>query len=406
MKKVFLLVLILFPCRVDASGAGAINMQFNTSARAAGMGQTGVAVPWGMDTNHWANPALLAFRSGVHYRSFESQLARGLADDIFLYDKEMTFGAKGVTVLLARGPLDGNYLDLGIQQAIDANQQDLGEFHAYARTKSWGVGVDVVQLAEQVLGWPEGRFSRYVSVAGGVTWHDFEDQLVFDPLLHDSWGSGSGDGTAKSLGYALRVTPYDGTRSTEMHDDCPMGVRVSLAYGASVQNKTEDFIYHLNAAEGDPFPRQYVSGWGLNAEVAFTAGMHQKWQGTPTGFFLAVLDPLLSFTRTTQNIEPGYIYEDGAWRYEHDTSDLRDENSRGWELGVANIYFLRRGHVEALYGDIDGDTRGGGWNIQAGRFGGFRKDWAVVPQATGLPTVRRKTWTVRVDPVEIVGTLF
>ncbi|PIV81327.1 hypothetical protein COW53_05010, partial [bacterium CG17_big_fil_post_rev_8_21_14_2_50_64_8] len=286
MKKLCLLVLLLIPCRSGALGAGAINMVFNTSARAAGMGDTGVAVPWGLDADHWANPALLAFRPGVHYRSIESQLARG--------------------------PLDGNYLEMGIQQAIDENQQELGDFHAFARTKSWGVGVDVVQVAEEILGWREGRFSRYVSLAGWMTWHDFEDQLVFDPLLQDSGGSGSGDGTAKSMGYAVRVTPYDGARGTEMPDNCPMGVRVSLAYGASVQNKTQDFIFHSGEPTGDPFPRQYVSGGGLNAEVAFTAGMHEKWQGTPTGFFLAVFDPLISFTRTAQNIEPGFVYEDGA----------------------------------------------------------------------------------------------
>ncbi len=88
------LLLCLIPVITQAgSGAGAINMSFNTSTRAAGMGDAGVAVAWDSDTNHRANPVLLAFRQGVHYISFESKLAAGLADDIYLTNEELTFGA-------------------------------------------------------------------------------------------------------------------------------------------------------------------------------------------------------------------------------------------------------------------------------------------------------------------------
>jgi len=407
VKKLLLLALLTVPVRAAASGPGAINMVFNTSARAAGMGETGVAVPWGGDTDHWANPALLAFRPGIQYRSFESRLARGLADDIFLYDKEMTFGARGVTVLLARGPLDGNYLDLGIQESTIEDQDQFDSFHAHAQTKSWGVGVDAVRAAEEILGWREGRFSRWVSVAGGITWHDFQDHLADSRFIQDDSGSGPGSGTSRSMGYLVRVTPYDGTRSLEARDDCAMGVRLSLAYGGSVLNRTDEFISRPEPGF-QPFPRLYVSGWGLNAEVGFTRGLHEQRRGSVTGFFLTVIDPVFSFTRTYQNIEPGTVYDGEAetWRYEHDTSDVRDEKYHGWEMGFANIYFMRRGRVEVMSGEVDGETRGGGWNLQAGRYGGFRKDWATVPQTQGLPTVRRKTWTIWVDPVAIVDTLF
>jgi len=95
LKLVIILSLVCtFPMSaLAASGAGAINMSVNTSARANGMGNAGVAVAWDQDTNHWANSGLLAFRPGIHYRSFEAELAEGLAEDIRLTNKELTLGA-------------------------------------------------------------------------------------------------------------------------------------------------------------------------------------------------------------------------------------------------------------------------------------------------------------------------
>jgi hypothetical protein len=64
---------------------------------------------------------------------------------------------------------------------------------------------------------------------------------------------------------------------------------------------------------------------------------------------------------------------------------------------------LRRGHVEALYGDIDDDTEGWGISLQAGRYAGFRYDKATVPQAQGLPTVDREGWQFWVDVLAVAS---
>jgi hypothetical protein len=46
------------------SGAGAILLTFDTSARSAGMGGATTAVNWTNDPNAWANPALLGYHQG------------------------------------------------------------------------------------------------------------------------------------------------------------------------------------------------------------------------------------------------------------------------------------------------------------------------------------------------------
>ena len=61
------------------SGAGAIIYSFNTSARYEGMGGAGGGSPWGDATNHWANPAQLAYRRGVQWEWYKSELAQGLS---------------------------------------------------------------------------------------------------------------------------------------------------------------------------------------------------------------------------------------------------------------------------------------------------------------------------------------
>ena len=169
MRSVIIFVLI---CAFHLSalagyGAGSINMSFNTSARANGMGSAGAAVTWGMDTNHWANSALLAFRPGIHYRSFEVELVR---DDIRLTNEELTLGAYGVTFLLATGPLPGNFLDMGTHPATDDNGYITGLFDSYMESKSWGLALDGVQVLERILSHEPGTWSRGCLTASQFLW--------------------------------------------------------------------------------------------------------------------------------------------------------------------------------------------------------------------------------------------
>jgi len=408
LKLVIILSLVCtFPMSaLAASGAGAINMSVNTSARANGMGNAGVAVAWDQDTNHWANSGLLAFRPGIHYRSFEAELAEGLAEDIRLTNKELTLGAYGVTLLFAKGPLPGNYLDMGTHEGTDENNQSTGSFDAYMESQSWGLAMDGVQVLERVLSRDPGTWSRYIGIAGGVTWHEFQDQLAPDNSLQDSQGAGSADGSAKSMGYVLRLTYGDLSRGEGILSNGFLGLNVAGAYGASVLNKSDDFIVHVDTDQISPFPRAYLSGWSYNVQISFADKFRSEMNDIGFGILGDVFNPLISYTRAEDLNEPGYIWNGSGYEYEHDTSGAQEEKSRGWELGLANVFFIRGGHFFAGYGGIDAKTDGGGWKIQAGRLGGFRRDWADVPQATGLPDTHRTTWSMWVDPLAIRDTFF
>jgi len=409
MKTVTILAIffLLVPGAVmAASGAGAINMTFNTSARFNGMGNTGNAVTWDQETNHWANPAVMAYRPGIHYRSYESQLAVGLADDIWISNKELTLGAYGVTLLLAKGPLEGNYLDMGAQEGTDENGESTGTFNSYMETQSWGLAADGVQIMEYILKKDPGVWSRYVGLAGGMVWHDFKDQLAPDSYIQDLGGSAGAEGSCKSMGYSLQLTYGDLSRGGGLLNNGVLGLYGGAAYGASVQNKADDMIKHLGADQDDPYPRAYRSGWAYTAQITLADNLRESLNKAGFGFLGDMINPLLSYTRAEDLSEPGYIWTGDDYEYEHDTRGLFDEKGRGWEIGIANIFFIREGHFTATYADVDDKAEGGGWKIQAGRLGGFRKDWADIPQASGLPTRRTTGWSVWVDPLAIKETFF
>jgi hypothetical protein len=385
-------------------GAGAINMTFNTSARLEGMGGSGVGAPWGMDTNHWANPALLAFRPGIHYSKFESKLAEGLADDIWLTNEELTFGGYGVTVLHATMPMQGNYLDMGEQTAYDEQGNPIGTFRSYMRSRTWGFAVDAVVLAENLFAEEEKFLSRILSMSVGYTWTEFEDSLGFMETYPGQITEISGSGETESMGATIRFTPFNITRGKGLFNNGVFGLRMGAAYGVALLNDSDQYIVHLDEMYRDPFPRMAMEGWSAHAALPFAEGLRETHDG-----FLRLLidtfDPLVSFTYAAHTMKPGVywdpVYEDYVYGIDGDESHW--EKGWGWELGFANLFYFRQGYVEAPWGDIDDATEGMGLNLQLGRMGGYRYDWAKTPQAQGLPKVTRESWSVWVDPFAIAG---
>jgi hypothetical protein len=100
---------------------------------------------------------------------------------------------------------------------------------------------------------------------------------------------------------------------------------------------------------------------------------------------------------------PGYVWDGDLGEYVEGKNDAQEETGDGWEMGLANIFFLRKGHFTALYGDIDDDTSGWGINLQVKKQFGLRYDTASVPQARGLPRVDRYTLSFWVDPLAILA---
>ncbi len=392
----FLSVMLAASLADAGSGAGAVSLQFNTSARAAGMGETGVATIWGGDANVWANPAMLAFRPGVRYGTMHSKLAVGLADDIFIDKKELTFGAYGVGVLYAKGPMDHVVLDMGSQQGTDENGQPTGSFDSWMKSQSWGVGLSAAEAMRQLK---IAEIGGWFDVAGGVVWKDFQDQLTGSDVIQGGGGQSNGKASMRDWGWVARVTPVNTLERSAAAADARFGLLLEAAYGRSKLNGTDGMIVHVDVDQSDPAPTAYIDGWALHAEVQ--AG--PAFAPTASARLIDSLSPLLAVTYTDQSSVPGYAWKNGEYIYERDDSGLFDEDGYGWEISLLNIAHIRGGHVEYAAGDIDGDTSGWGLGLQAGHYGGFRYDKAKVPQARGWPQVTRDGWHLWVNALALFG---
>ena len=378
------------------TGAGAISLQFNTSARAAGMGEGGVATVWGGDANVWANPAMLAFRPGVRYGTMHSQLAIGLADDIFIDKKELTLGAYGVGLLYAKGPMDQVVLDMGTQQGTDENGNPTGSFQSWMKSQAWGVGVSAAEAMRLLR---VADIGDWFDVAGGMVWKDFQDQLAGSDIIQGGGSSAIGEATMRDWGWVARVTPVNTLERSAGADEAKVGLLVEAAYGRSKLNGTDEMIMHVDVDQTDPAPTTYLAGWAVHAEVQ--AG--PAFAPAASALIVDTLSPLLAVTYTDHAQSPGYVWDGDAYVYERDKSGVFDEDGYGYEISLLNIAHIRGGHVTAAYGDIDGDTSGWGLGLQAGRYGGFRYDKAKVPQARGLPDVTRDGWHLWVDALALFG---
>jgi hypothetical protein len=398
VSAILLMMILGAGCAIAGSGAGAIIYSFNTSARYEGMGGAGGGSPWGDATNHWANPAQLAYRRGVQWEWFKSELAQGLADDIVLENNEFIIGFGGVSLLWSRTPASGRYLDRGVQQAVDASGQPIGTFSSYMKSESYGFALDVVKVFDffqSKYGEPL-NYSRYASLSFGYVHKDFEDMLAPDWAIQDPAGGGGATAKTHDIGWVVGITPVN-----SLDTDGSLGFLLGAGYGASTLNGGDEVITHVDADQSDPLPRAYVKAWSLHGEMAFGK---EQWRSDMPEFLRSLYDtfnPLLSLTYAYQKSEVGYFWDAAVetYNYRRDTSGDQDEIGDGWELGLANILYVRRGHFEALYGDINEDTEGWGINLQAGGMFGFRYDKATVPQATGLPTVDRETWSIWLDPL-------
>ena len=396
--SLFAIVIVLVSAvpALAVSGAGAIILEFNTSVRAEGMGGAGVATHWGGDPGDWANPALLAYQEGLRYSDMESHLVPDLADDIMLSNEQVTLGFGGFGIVLGRAPADGTRLDMGQQIATADDGTSLGTFDSWMTAERFGAGVSLFRFLETATGRSEPGISKMFDVSVGYSHIEFEDDLAPDEVTQDGRG-GKGLAKTNSRGALARFTPLNTVGKT--HASGPLGgVRLSLAYGMSILNGGDEMIEHVDADQSDPLPRSYVRGWSFHAETGFPPDIRRGLGKVRLGWLVESLTPLVSFGYADQLIEPGIIWDDdaGDYRYEHDTSGRYDEKSTGWELTIANIWSMRRGHAEG-WGGIDGDTSGSSLGFKLAGIGGARWDKATVPQATGLRDVERESWTVWVD---------
>ncbi len=400
---IFLLVISLTILASGAAtagtGAGAWLYGINTSARFEGMGSAGVGAPWGAATNLWANPAQLAYRQGFHCEWARSDLALGLADDIVFTNNELIFGYSGITLTWGLWPASGQFLDMGDQQATDENGEPLGMFTSYMKSSSYGLAVDVVQVFDLIQSktGDEGLY-RYASLSFGYVKKNFEDKLSDDSIIQDPQGGGSAQANTHDVGWVVRVTPLN-----TLDTDGSMGFLVGIAYGSSTLNGGDEVNTHADADQSDPLPRAYLDGWSVHGEIALG---REKWRSSWSGFMAGLYEtfnPLFSFTYTYQDNVPGYVWDYQQENYIYEKNYSQKEEGGGWEVGLANVFFFRKGHYTAPYTRIDDETLGWGINLQWRDRFGIRYDGASVPQFIGLPEVYRHTLSFWVDPLAILA---
>ncbi len=405
-----LTVLVLASEATAISGAGAIILALNPSARAAGMGQTGTAVFWGDSPNHWANPALLGHHRGLGYQRSEFPLAVGLADDISFEAERWTLGVAGFGLLVAGKPSSswGGYeLDMGEQSITDENGEVIGTFESWMKVQAWGVGFSLAEFADTIAkseGRAEPGLSRYVDFAAGFTYKNFQDQVVPDEVLQDPSISGSAQANTYDYGFFLRISPLnmigrvpEPASFAEVLDQLCGGLRLDLSAGLAVLNTKEEYLVRGDSDQADPLPKMHRHGWAARLATGFPAVTSDYWREYGLGWLVDSLTPLVSFGWSVDEMHPGIVWDSEQQRYVYERDEKVAEKYRGWELSIANIYHVRRGHTRVPAGDIDGDTEGWGWGFHLGDVFGFRYDKATVPQASGLPPVTRESWTVFLD---------
>jgi hypothetical protein len=372
-----------------AAAVGADLLQLNTSVRGAGMGESGVAVHWGGDPGLWSNPAMAIYQKGLRFSSMESQLLPGAAPDVMLKDERVTVGLDWFGVMFARGPVEGTRLGMSVPSIIP----EVDAVESWMRAEQVGVGVDAVRLLEGVAGGDSG-FSRMFGLSAGYTHIDYSDRLNVDEVLDDV--SSEAEGSARSYGGLARFTPLNTVGPT--HASGPLGgVRLSLAYGMSVINDSEDLMRETDLYPGDVFPRRYLRGWSVHVETGFPPDFRRGFRKAGLGWIVESLTPLVSFGYTDQVSEPGVKLDAaGDYFYGHDTSGHFDITSTGWELTVANIWSVRRGHYDGPDG-LGGDTEGASLGFELDGVGGARWDKATVPLPGDLGETDRESWTVWID---------
>jgi hypothetical protein len=399
VAAVLLAMLAPLAALAGTARSGARALFLAPSVRASGLGGAGGALWWGGDPDDWANPALLPDHRGLRYGDMSVDLLPGVSDDTRFTSQRLTAAWGGVGVLAGGklGLADGGRLDMGRQLAVDEAGDPRGYWHPWAETESFGVGLDLVWLAE-ALDWGPPAPERW-RLAIGHTWKTYTDLLAPGELMLDSRDAGAEVDT-KDLGAHGRWRAID-TRDTadgwlRRHG----GAQLDLAASWSRLNYDEASVVYIDDDQRDPIAR--VDRLAASARLAaahLDLGAPDSWLGR----LGAGLSPLLSVGVVYEQRDRVLPAERDGVRDWDDWSDREQVTAYGVELTLANVFSYRLGHVDDDGNGIAGGSSGWSVGLDLGRVGGFRYDEATVPQSDGLDDVTREGWTAFVDVVELVN---
>jgi uncharacterized protein (DUF3820 family) len=323
------------------SQAGAIVDLFSPSARGAGMAHVGALVPEGPFALRW-NPAGVALNQPAAVGFTYNEVAKGLADDIWIYHLGGTvqWGPLGFGAMYSR-------FDKGEQLASGTRS-----FDSHEDALRLGAGVDVFDLFEPDLG------DYDIDLGLGVSAKRFGAKLAPADVTQDL-GTGGGGGEASAwtadVGAMLRFGKYLWPAIVDTPQPY-VGVRASVVYDCLVDNELE----FVDADQSDPLPERLRYGFAFEAQLF------------PHHALGNLLELVLAYERLESKVD----------------GDFTQETHIGLEVAVANTLVLRGGSWDDPLGRIVGGTYGVGlrwarpdrkWNLQL--------DYANRPQAFGLDRI-------------------
>jgi len=358
------------------------SLDLDPSVRAAGMGGASIAVFWGDDGNHWANPALLGYQRGLRYEWGKTRLVPGLAADVSFETELMKMGGGGLG-FVASGPpfagVGGLRVDYGESEITDSSGNPIGTITSFEDIEVWGFGVSLAQLFEGVsrlCGRAVPDWSRHGDVSLGL--NSKHIQMALGPGI-------SGEATARDIGLLVRVTPLDWTR-----DEDRIPLRLDVAFGSSVLNQNDPTIRFDSNQPPTPTSRHERNGVGLRAGLGLPTAVREGLESRSLGWLAPGLEPMIAVAYAYDNAD---VSAGGA-------SPSYETTGQGFEVTLGNIVSLRRGSYEDKTGYIDDTTWGWSLGFRLGEFGGIRYDRAEFPQAanSGLEDLDREAFSAWLDP--------
>lgn len=390
-----------------SSVSGAQSLLMDPSVRAGGMGRASSAVFWGMEPNAWSNPALLPYNSGFRYERGRTQLIPDLANDVYYTSKRVTAAFAGIGFQIAGRPLDGvggHQLDYGVAYATDVDGNVVGSFHSIEEIESFGAGINLLEASEHFLraiGRDVPAVSRYGDVSVG--WAEKKTRVDLAPASVTLDGiAGLGSTMTHDSGVLFRLTPYN---SIDYPGSLPgldriASLRIDVSYGRSTLNYDDARISYIDHSQSDPVARIHRTGWAARAAIGFPSAARESMRRSGLGWLPDWISPLVQGGKAWDRELPMIL--DPATNSHLTGSTIRDE---GWEVTFANIYSVRRGHIEDPDGFIIGDTSGWSVGLRWGNLAGFSYDEATVPQSIFLGPVHRKAVSFFVDPLQVWSKL-
>src|ERR1041385_1372475 len=176
MRKRTLSVLLFYATGAVASPAAAqIALHMDPSVASTGRNGTSVTVSWEDAPDYWANPALVAFYSGVYYDHSRTVMLPALANNMRYTTNRYAIGYNGLAVAFQGQPFapgNGANFNWGLSSIVADDGTILGYYTPHETVESWTVGVRLSTLADAFLrrdGSREPAFERTVDLAIGVT---------------------------------------------------------------------------------------------------------------------------------------------------------------------------------------------------------------------------------------------